>query len=364
MKVLHVSTPASWRGGEQQAAFLARAMKEIGLEPVVMCPGTSVLSAKMKESGVTVINFPARGFLDLKLAKKMAVSCKTEPFDIVHTHDSHAHSAAVLSAAVFGNSTPIVVSRRVDFAVSGNPFSKWKYNYASVKKIICVSETIRRITEPAIHDHAKLCVVHSGVDVEAYSFTLEKNLLRSTLALKDEEKIVGNFSALADHKDYPTFLKTASALIASGEQVHFVIAGSGPEEGMIKNFIKTHDLQKNIHLLGFRKDIPQLMKSLDLFLITSATEGLGTIVLEAFAAGIPVVATRAGGIPELVEDGKTGLLAAVGDVEGLKKAVLRIFNEPGLQALLVRNALDKVKDFSFLATAGKTIRIYEEVLRS
>ena len=122
MKVLHVSTPMSWRGGEQQAAYLVCALKQMQVDVLVLTPDQSALSKKMQEDGIPVVNYSARGLLDLRLAKKIANICKEEKVDVIHTHDSHAHSAAVLSAAAFGNKTPVVVSRRVDFAVSSNLF--------------------------------------------------------------------------------------------------------------------------------------------------------------------------------------------------------------------------------------------------
>lgn len=362
MKVLHVSTPRSWRGGEQQAAYLLKALDAADVEVAILCQEQSVMEEKMKAGHILSITYPSRGWLNLSLAKKMAEVSKAGKFDIIHTHDSHAHSAAVIASTLFGNTTPVVVSRRVDFAVSSHPFSFWKYNHSVVKKIICVSEMIRRITAPSIKDPSKLCVIHSGIDVSAYEFTPSGNVLRSELPVKAEEKIVGNFSALADHKDYPVFLKTAMSLLKNKVPVHFVIAGTGDQEQMIRRFVESHQAGDRIHLLGFRKDIPVLMKALDVFLITSRTEGLGTIVLEAFAAGVPVVATRAGGIPELVEDEVTGLLADVGDHDGLGRAVLRIFEDEKLRRMLTDNAKRKVQDFSFRSTAMKTLRIYEEVL--
>lgn len=363
MKVLQVSTPKSWRGGEQQAAYLARALKEMKVDVFMMTPLHSALSSHMLEEGIPVINFEARGFLDLILAKKIAKVCVEENFDVVHTHDSHAHSAAVLSAAVFGNKTPVVVSRRVDFAVSSNLFSKWKYNHASIKKIICVSEMILKITAPAIHNRNKLTVVHSGINTDQYNFIPNGNLLKEELNLSPNTLLVGNLSALADHKDFPTFLNVARRVIDENPRVHFVIAGSGDERDFIEKFIEENKLSSRIHLLGFRKDVKQVMKSLDVFLITSKTEGLGTIVLEAFAAGIPVVATRAGGIPELVIDQVTGLLKEIGDVEGLTNAVHQILLDHELRMNLINNAKTKVQAFSFLVTAQKTLSIYQEIVK-
>jgi L-malate glycosyltransferase len=363
MKVLQVSTPNSWRGGEQQAAYLAQALKEMKVEVHMMTPLHSALSSRMQDAGIPVINFDTRGFLDLSLAKKIANACAEEKFDLIHTHDSHAHSAAVVSASVFGNKTPIVVSRRVDFAVSANLFSKWKYNHAAIRKIICVSEMILKITAPAIRDRNKLTVVHSGINTDQYNFISAGNLLKEELKLSPDTLLVGNLSALADHKDFPTFLKVTKKVIDENRLVHVIIAGSGDEKNLIEKFIEENSLSSRIHLLGFRKDVAKVMKSLDVFLITSKTEGLGTIVLEAFAAGIPVVATRAGGIPELISDQETGLLRDVGDVEGLTKAVHQILSDHAVRDNLVNNAKVKVQSFSFLATAQKTLNIYQEIVK-
>lgn len=361
MRVLHVSTPRSWRGGEQQAAYLAGALKKMGIDQTILTPFHSAVAERMNTSGITITGFRSRGILDLALAKKIAELCRKERFDLLHTHDSHAHSAAVLSASLFGNTTPVIVSRRVDFAISASPFSRWKYNHPSVKRIICVSDMIRQITEKDIRNKDVLRVVHSGIDLARYHVVTDKRQLHRELALPEGTKIIGNLSALADHKDYPTFLRTAAEVLKHRKDVFFVIAGEGPEEASIRSMISELGLTEKVKLLGFRKDVPQVMKCLDLFLITSSTEGLGTIVLEAFAAGVPVVATAAGGIPELVKEGFTGLLAPVGDAETLTKQVLRIFADAPLTTELISRATATVQTFTFEQTAAKTLSIYHEV---
>jgi glycosyltransferase involved in cell wall biosynthesis len=267
----------------------------------------------------------------------------------------------VLAAGLFGNQTPVIISRRVAFAVSSNPLSARKYNHPIVKRIICVSDAIRKITAPSIRDQNKLVVVHSGIDLALY----EKEAaiqLRDELNLSREAILVGNLSALADHKDYPTFIQTAKVILSKREDVHFVIAGSGREEKKIRHQIRNLGLDKNIHLLGFRNDPVSIMQSLDVFLITSVTEGLGTIVLEAFAAGVPVVATRAGGLPEMVQDGVTGMLADIKDADALANAVLHILDDSTLRDSLIRNAKKRVQDFAYQVTAQRTLEIYEAVL--
>lgn len=364
MRVLHVSTPASWRGGEQQAAYLAVALKKEVLTQRILTPEGSELSQRLSDAGIPFSFFSGRGILGWKLARTISRLCKTEKFDLIHTHDSHAHSAAVLSHAIFGNTVPLVVSRRVDFAVSSSPFSVWKYNHPAVKRIICVSDMIRQITAPAIRKKEVLRVVHSGIDLSRYSVIPAERILHRELGFPTQAFLVGNLSALADHKDYPTFLKVAKLVTTQQPDIHFIIAGAGPEEQTIRTIIRQEQLTAHVHLLGFRKDVPQVMKALDVFLITSATEGLGTIILEAFAAGVPVIATRAGGIPELVEDEQTGLSADVGDAAKLAKDILRIFADATLRQRLSERAAMKVQEFTFSGTAAKTKAIYEEVLHS
>lgn len=361
MTVLHISTPTSWRGGEQQLAYLATALHAMEIDQVVLCPEGSALSKKMMEAEIPVATFTSRGILDIKLAQRIAGLCKDKKFDLIHGHDSHAHSGAVLSVALFNNKTPIIVSRRVDFAVSGNSFSKWKYNHPSIRKIVCVSKMIADITAPALRDKSILTVVHSGIDLSKYNNAIRDRKLIIELGLPPATKLIGNLSALAEHKDYPTFLRTAQAVLREDPSLHFIIAGTGPDEKKIKGLAKKLNLTDHIHFLGFREDIIDIMLSLDVFLITSATEGLGTIIIEAFAAGIPVVATRAGGIPELVTDQETGLLADVGDVETLKNNVLQIINDQALRSKIMDNATMRMQDFSYQTTASKTLDVYRAI---
>ncbi|CAN5496227.1 glycosyltransferase [soil metagenome] len=362
MRILHVSTPSTWRGGEQQVAYLAIALKAFSEKQQILTPIQSVLSQQLMHSGIHLENFKRSGALDISLAKNITRICEKEKIQIIHTHDSHAHSAAVISAAIFGNKTPVVVSRRVDFAISSSPLSIWKYNHSSVKKIICVSEAIKDITAPRIKDKSKLVVVHSGIDLHRYENLPIENILRKEFKISEDKILIGNLSALADHKDYPTFIEVAAKLLHENLLLHFFIIGEGPERTKLENLIRSSQLQNNITLTGFRKDVPAVMSALDIFMITSKTEGLGTIVLEAFACKIPVVATKAGGIPELVIHEKTGLLAEPGDVDQLVNQVKHLIKNPRMKVELAENAANYVQQYSYENTAQKTFEIYKTLI--
>lgn len=331
MKIVHISTADSWRGGEQQVAYLTAELQKKNVAQVICCPERSPLFDFCKQNNLPVAPFSSRGIVNIKLARHIKQICDNESASLIHTHDAHGHTASVLSAIVFRNKIPIVVSRRVDVPVSKSPFSKIKYNHQWIKKIICVSEKIKEITSVSIQDKNKLCVVYSGIDPEKFKKESPSNILHQELGLNEAIPIVGNISALAAHKDYYTFVDTAEIVLRLKPNVCFVIIGEGPEEKQIREYIDQKNLSSKIICMGFRRDIPLILPELFIFLMTSDTEGLGTSLLDAFAAKVAVVSTAAGGIPEIVKHHQTGLLAPVKDVKQLADNVIRLLEDNTLR---------------------------------
>lgn len=362
MTIIHVSTPNSWRGGEQQLAYLAEELKKHGVKQVIICPGGSPLEAHCKEKGYETIPFKKKGMLKIGLARIIAKSTKIASQALIHVHDSHAHTAAVMASAFLGNNAPIVLSRRVDFPVKKNIFSYWKYNHPSINRILCVSEKIKEITSKSIRDKSKLVTIHSGIDLSKFDNKAPKNILREEYGIPLSTKIIGNVAALADHKDYYTFVDTAQIIIKENKiPCKFFIIGDGPLKDEIKSYIKHKGLENDVLMTGFRKDIPQILPGLDIFLITSKTEGLGTSVLDAFACKVLVIATKAGGIPEMVKHEETGMLSGVKDAEGLARNIQKILQDDELREELRKKAFLIVEKFKKENTARKTIEVYKDI---
>lgn len=359
LHILHVATARSWRGGEQQAAYLIGELEKMGINQTILCTRGSAMEAHCQKQRWNFITAKKTSSLSFGFSKTLQTLCIQLDISLCHLHDSHAHTFAILAAVVFGNKTPLVLSRRVDFPIGKSWFSKYKYNHPAVKKIICVSQKICEITAPDIRNKAVLHTIHSGIDLSKFrhSGKLQEEL-------NTAKKLIGNTSALADHKDYFTFIDTAEKVLKNRSDVLFLIFGTGPLQAEIKKYITEKGLNSEILLLGFRKDIPTLLGDLDVFLMTSKTEGLGTSILDAFAAEVPVVATRAGGIPELIEPGKTGLLCDIKDATCLAEAVHELLDSAELRKKLTTAARDKVKAFSKEATAAKTLAIYQEITQS
>ena len=362
LSIMHVSTPSSWRGGEQQLYYLMEELEKQNISQYLFCRSGGALAAKAKGSALNVIEQKQKGGLDLSFARQLAQRCKSLEITHLHTHDSKAHTLALLSCVLFKNKATIIVSRRVDFKAGKSAFSAWKYNHRAVKKIICVSKAIEKVMKPAIKQPKKLCTIHSGIDLTRFEGLKAGDFLRRTYNVSDQVKLIGNTSAIAPHKDYFTFVDTAKILLNQGLHAKFFIIGEGPEREKIEQYIKDHQLEKQIILTGFQEDILPILAELDLFLITSKTEGLGTSILDAFACGVPVVATAAGGIPEIVIDGKTGRCLPVQNSEALAAAVLEHFTDPEPSKQFIDAATQLLLSFSKAQTAEQTLQVYRETL--
>jgi len=288
--------------------------------------------------------------------------CGRNGIDIIHAHDSHAHSYVVLSAVLFGNATPAVASRRVAFPVGRGATSRWKYNHKSVGTILCVSEYIRNLMRTTVVDANRLKVVYDGIDIKRFK-SRESSILRTEYNLPRDRVLIGNVAAIAPEKDYRTFLRVAERLLQKGwDATFFVIGADGGEERVIRNEVAAGRLENRVVLTGFREDVTTILPELDLLLVTSKTEGLCTTVLDAYAAETPVVATRAGGLAEIVRNQSTGLTAAVGEPAGLADAVEEVLSDHRLRARLVAEAGRFVRKFSKERTAEETLDLYRTTI--
>jgi len=161
-----------------------------------------------------------------------------------------------------------------------------------------------------------------------------------------------------------TFVDTAAILLEKNTNRHFfIIGGDGGEATAIQTYIEKKGLQSFISLTGFRSDIPKILPEIDVFLFTSKEEGLGTSVLDALACGVPIVATNAGGIPEIITHQKNGLLAPVGDSLQLAKHIETILTKKEIANKFIENGKVIVQSFDKAKTAKKTYDIYRNCLK-
>ena len=333
MKVLHVDTGREWRGGQTQMLHLIR--RQPG-EVHVALPGDAPIIDTLRTEGVPVHPVPFRGAFRGTRALR-AVVRQVAP-DVIAAQTSHGHGHAVRAAGT----VPVVVHRRVDFPLHTDPFSRYKYQRPS--GFIAVSRAVGDILVSGGVDPAKIRVVHDGIDGTAIDAAdPDPEGLRRELGVPVGCPLILAVGALVDHKAHWVLVDAMQQLRRSWPEARCVVAGVGPLADSLQERVDEHGLTDAVRFLGQRNDVPRLLKSATLFCHCSVEEGMGQVVAEAMWAGALVVATRAGGVPEVVTDGKTGLLAPVADPPALAAALAAALALPpakrqGLQALATEDA--------------------------
>ncbi len=362
MKILHVSSAKSWRGGEQQIAYLIEELRLKEIDQEVFCPKETPLEKYCKENNIICTTYRKGFSVNPLVGRKLSRHNSQNNFDIVHLHDSHAHTFAYMAAAFFGMTTPMVLHRRVDFSIGASALSKWKYNHPAIKAMICVSHFVKSVLSKSIDEVEKIKVVHSGIDLNRFP-EQKKNKLREEFQIPDAISIIANVAAITEQKDYHTFVRTAQRLLEEKAQAHFFIIGEGEQRREIEDYVAELGLNKDITFTGFRRDITEIFSNIDVLLFSSQTEGLGTTLLDAQLCGVPIVATNVGGIPEIIEHGKTGLLANRAEDEDLAKHVRFLMSNPITRKEMTDRARVSVEQFSKVKMAEGVMAIYKEVLQ-
>ncbi len=268
--------------------------------------------------------------IDLATAWKLSKIIKQWKPAIVHAHDPHAVSMASLALS-FGAPEPrpkTIASRRVDFHLQSHAFSQWKYR--QMDGFIAASRAIKNILIQDGIPAGRIEVVHDGIDVDKIQHRPAIDL-HAEYWLPHGVPVIVNVGALVGHKGQKHLIDAMPLVLREVPDAHLVIFGEGELRAPLERQIKQLSLGKRVLLPGFREDVMSLMKSADLFVMSSVTEGLGSAVLDAMAMGHAVVGTTAGGIPEAVVPDETGLLVEPGDHKALAAAVARLLKDQELR---------------------------------
>ena len=365
IRVVHLSSAVEWRGGEQQILYLYQGLKEKGINQWIWVPNGQV-SEKFANAKVNIKRLFFRQPWFLIDAVRLLIFCKKNKVNLIHAHDSKAHSLAFLLTDLLGLKCPVIVHRRVDNPIKSGFFTSKKFFSKSLKKIICVSSNIKNVVDAHLPELVKKSVVvYSGVTSSPHRHSGE-NTLRTQLTLSQDDVLVGNISALDDHKDPKTFLEVAIRMIKSGFKAKFVWIGGGEKwRQTLLSKVKSAGMEEDIFFPGYVENAKRYLNEFDIFLFTSSTEGLGTTVIDAMMAKVPIVASAGGGVPELITDKKTGILAPVGDVEALSEGILWFAQNPIEKQQIVEAAYAKATTFFSTDTMARdTLELYLSCLET
>ena len=368
MYSLHIDTARTWRGGQNQVLLTVNGLRAIGHRAALVAHPNGELRRRAAE-GLELIPLAPRTEMDLSAAWRLSRLMKRTVPDVVHAHDPHGVAMAALALSIGSGAAAsratmpaLVVSRRVDFHLKANSFSRWKHR--QVDGFIAASEAIRQMLLADGIPPERTITVHEGIDVDHVVAAPAVNL-HEALFLPHGAPIVGNVAALVPHKGQRYLIDAAHLVVQHAPDTRFVILGEGELREHLEKQVHEHHLEKHVLLPGFRTDVLGCIKAFDLFVMSSVTEGLGTSLLDAMAAARPIVATTAGGIPEIVEDGVNGLLVPPRDAQALADAILRALEDGELRRRLGDAGLARVNErFTVERMVAATAVAYQRIVNA
>lgn len=359
LRVLMVDSERTWRGGEAQLRLLMLGLREAGCHVALAAPADSAIAQRTRaESGFVFHPLKISGGVDVGAARRLRRL--VVDYDVVHAHASHAHGVMALATIGLKARPRRVVSRRVDFAVGRTPASAWKYRHGA-DLFLAISTGVRRALRNGGVPDNRIRLVPSGIDFAKFEGVGGGAHTRATLGLDARTRIVGNVAALAPHKSQADLLRAVAGVCRAHADVHVLIVGEGALRGRLERLRDDLGLAERVTFTGFREDVLDILAGFDVFVMSSYLEGMGTSILDAQALGVPVVATNTGGIPDVVEDGASGLLVPPRDPQALEAAIMRMLADAELRQRCVAEAKRRVSGYDYRRTVYKTLDAYREL---
>jgi len=355
-----------WGGQAEVVLALSKALAQRGHRLFVLTPPGSELAVRAQDAGLTVFTGCRfhKGFRALSFVKDVArlrAFLRENEIQICHCHGSQDHWTAAFAAA---RRTKIVRTRHNIYPIKNHPFNRWLFRRKTAQVITIFKEQERYFTGSGLLKPEQLFTLHSPLPQEFVEAQDVRRVVRHELQLGDATPLVGFVANFHPDKAPLDFIAAAEKIQAAHPDVRFCMAGHGPLEEAMRAAVKKAGLDARLKLLGFRKDILEVIASFDLLLLTSVTrEASSTVIKQAAALGVPVIATDVGGTREIVEDGRTGVLVKAGDVEALAAAATALLADRARAAEMGRLGKEKVlREFTAQAIAGRTEELYLRLL--
>lgn len=361
LRIVHINTERTWRGGEAQLLHLSKGLSKRGHRQWVVGQPGSPLLERAGEEGLETVALPMQSEFSLPAIWRLARLFRELQVQVVHMHTSHACTIGGMAAKIVA--VPVkIISRRVDFSIRSNPFRRLKYEWG-MDRIIAISEGVRDVLVRDGINPEQIVVIRSGIDLSRLDPTIPPELFRKEISVDSATPVIGNIAHFADEKGHRYLVEAASRVISRIPQARFVLVGDGELKKSMEEQVARQGLSAAVLFTGFRTDIPKILTAIDLFVLSSHLEGLCTSIMDAMAMGIAVVATRTGGVPEVVEEGVTGLLVPPRDPVALADAILRLLGDPERRRQMGQAGRRRVMErFSAERMVDETEKLYWRIL--
>ena len=340
--IAHVNVARGYRGGERQTELLIRGLAEHGVRQVLVARRGGPLIERVRGTGAEIRSVSS-GLISVTRA--------TAGVDLVHVHEGRSVYAAYLRSLL--SRTPYIVTRRVN-----NPIGEHWSAHRAYRRAACVAAVAPQVAEVvrAYDPAVKVCVIHSS----SSGFVADAARVRELRAAFAGKFVVGHVGALDNAQKGQEYIVAVARRFARMQpDVHFMLVGGGEDEAMLKDAAAG---LSNITFTGFVDNVGDYLAAFDLFVLPSNREGIGSILFDAMDQRLPVVASRVGGVPDIVQDGVNGILIDAGSVEQLASGILRLRADPELRRGFGERGAAVAKEFTAAAMTGKYLALYKSVL--
>jgi glycosyltransferase involved in cell wall biosynthesis len=344
--ILHLIDTTGPGGAETVFIQLADRLRDIGYQSVVVISGKGWVEQSLKKRGLEPYIIPAKGSFAVGFLRQLMQLVKKHQVDIIQSHLLGSNVYAAMVGML--TRTPVVatyhgmvdVNPNERFRLFKNKVMRW-----GIKRYVAVSQRLlKNIQERGLLDSRKACVIYNGVDLKRYN-QQPTNQLRDKLSIPEGAILAGSLGNIRPAKAYHVLIESASLLIKQYPHLHFVIAGHQKPKLMnqLQSQIDEANLQDHFHFLGFCDDTAEFLLQMDLFVLSSSSEGFSIATIEAMAAKLPAVVTRCGGPEEIITPEKNGLMVDVDNPKALAEGITRLIESPDLCNALVEQAYRHVE---------------------
>jgi glycosyltransferase involved in cell wall biosynthesis len=348
IRILHIIESGGPGGAETVLLNIVNNLDENEYHSIVVLLRTGWLHQQLKKNAISTILLKSLHSYDLSFLIRLWLNVKERKVDLIHSHLPDVNLYSCLAG--FAARIPIVTTYHGSPTEPQGRINSYGLKYPLIRtlstRIVAVSDWLKDdLVKTARFPPKKLKTIYNGVDWKRFDLPSNSMTKRKELNIAPDEKVVGMVANLRPAKGYEYFIRAAAIIAEDTPKVKFLVIGE-EEETVRKTITREIDalgLTDKVILLGFREDVPELLKLLDVFVLSSVSEGLSIATIEAMAAGIPTVVTKSGGPQEVVLDGRTGFLAPPKDEKSLAEKVLLLLGNRELAASMGQEAQARVK---------------------
>ncbi len=354
--ILHIDTGRTFRGGQRQLYLLSRRLHAMGLAQTIVLPQGSELALRIED--IPVLEISSSALLRIIRLSRLKEAVISGNINIIHAHDSHAHTLGMLLKR-WRPDLKLIVSRRVTFPPKSAASRRLKYGQG-VDCFIAISGAVKSSLLDNGIAAENIDIVPSGLDIETIS-SAEADRQFVSSKLPGCSFVIVSAGALTGEKDMATAIRAFATVAAESGEAGMIILGEGPQRAKLEQLRAQLGLDRLV-LAGYHEPLAPIFKACDLFLLTSASEGLNTSAIEAAACGLPLVVSDVGGLPEIAELDNNGLLCPPGRPERFAAAIVELIKDGARRQRMATRSIERAARFDIAATAEKTRELYKRVL--